>query len=71
MVSSMVSSRFGEGFRRPSNREDIGYLNRGGLESSALPKNQASLESGSEVLRLLKLACGGRAESNRHPLSRS
>ena len=31
MVSSIVSSRFGEGFRRPSDREDIVYLDRGQL----------------------------------------
>src|SRR5215204_911284 len=31
MVSSLVSSRFGEGFRRPSDREDIVYLDRGQL----------------------------------------
>src|SRR5215210_1230157 len=31
MVSSIVSSRFGEGFRQPSNREDIVYLSRGQL----------------------------------------
>jgi DNA-binding NarL/FixJ family response regulator len=31
MVSSMMSSRFGEGFRRPSDREDIGYRDRGQL----------------------------------------
>src|SRR5215210_3942050 len=31
MVSSMMSSRFGEGFRRPSDREDIVYRDRGQL----------------------------------------
>src|SRR5919107_2529026 len=37
MVSSMMSSRSGEGFRRPSDREDIVYLSRGqlGLHSPA------------------------------------
>src|SRR5215203_1929809 len=31
MVSSMMSSRLGEGFRRPSDREDIVYRDRGQL----------------------------------------
>src|SRR5215212_4390562 len=31
MVSSMMSSRFGEGFRQPSDREDIVYRDRGQL----------------------------------------
>jgi len=31
MVSSMMSSRFGEGFRWPSDREDIVYGDRGQL----------------------------------------
>src|SRR5215208_629528 len=39
MVSSTMSSRFGEGFRRPSDREDIACFSRGqlGLVESLCP----------------------------------
>ena len=51
MVSSMMSSRFGEGFRQPSDREDIVYRDRGqlGLEY-ALSGEEPTLQLASPML---------------------
>src|SRR5919112_2492636 len=44
MVSSIVSSRSREGFRRPSDREDIDYRVRGQLGLSNAKLNHAELK---------------------------
>src|SRR5215216_930502 len=52
MVSSMMSSRFGEGFRRPSDREDIVYWDRGqlGLSIDRVAVVLASLHVGASLI---------------------
>src|SRR5215212_1373137 len=46
MVSSMMSSRFGEGFRQPSDREDIVYRDRGQLGLSTTSSWTLALRRG-------------------------